>query len=69
MKTLELCKGDDRFIIQYAEGDEAAVLDHLIAWVNGPLPFDWFDAAVMSHQLGQRLSQQLWGLIPKEATP
>jgi hypothetical protein len=29
--------------------------------------FDWFDAAVLSHQLGQHLAKELKPLLPKKA--
>jgi hypothetical protein len=30
------------------------------------LSFDWFDAAVLSHQLGQHLAKELKTLLPKK---
>jgi hypothetical protein len=29
--------------------------------------FDWFDAAVLSHQLGQHLAKELKSYLPKKA--
>jgi hypothetical protein len=29
--------------------------------------FDWFDAAVLSHQLGQHLAKELKAYLPKKA--
>jgi hypothetical protein len=31
------------------------------------LSFDWFDAAVLSHQLGQHLAKELKSFLPKKA--
>jgi hypothetical protein len=54
IKTLSLMKGKQHFCFRYQPGDEAHVLDALVDMVNRrELSFDWFDAAVMSHQLGQ----------------
>ena len=68
MKTLSLMKGKQHFCFRYEVGDEAKVLDPLIDMVNGrQLGFDWFDAAVLSHQLGQHLAKELKTYLPKKA--
>jgi hypothetical protein len=68
MKTISLMKGDQHFCFRYEIGQEARVLDALIDLVNRrDLPFDWFDAAVLSHQLGQHLAKELKGFLPKKA--
>ncbi len=67
MKTLSLVKGTEQFCFRYEVGHEAQVLDALIEMVNRrDLPFDWFDAAVLSHQLGQHLAKELKGFLPKK---
>ena len=68
MKTISLVKGNQHFCFRYEVGQEAKVLDALIDLVNRrDLPFDWFDAAVLSHQLGQHLAKELKGFLPKKA--
>lgn len=68
LKTLSLMKGDQHFCFRYEPGQESAVLDALIDMVNRrDLPFDWFDAAVLSHQLGEHLAKELKGYLPKKA--
>jgi hypothetical protein len=68
MKTLSLVKGKDHFCFRYEPGQEAKVLDALIEMVNRrDMPFDWFDAAVLSHQLGQHLAKELRAYLPKKA--
>src|SRR5687768_12629677 len=68
MKTLSLVKGKDHFCFRYEVGQEAAVLESFIEMVNRrELAFDWFDAAVLSHQLGQHLAKELKGYLPKKA--
>ena len=67
-KTLSLVKGEQHFYFRYDVGDESKVLEALIDMVNQrDIPFDWFDAAVLSHQLGQHLAKELKAYLPKKA--
>ncbi|MDB5304003.1 MAG: hypothetical protein JWM97_1552 [Phycisphaerales bacterium] len=67
-KTLSLVKGQQHYCFRYESGEEAKVLDALVEMVNRREPsFDWFDAAVMSHQLGQHLAKELQAYLPKKA--
>ena len=67
-RTLSLVKGQHRFCFAYETGEEPAVLDALVEMVNRrEVPFDWFDAAVLSHQLGQHLAKELMTYLPKKA--
>jgi hypothetical protein len=67
-KTLSLVKGKQQFRFKYEPGEEAAVLESLVELVKRhDVPFDWFDAAVLSHQLGQNLAKELKGYLPKKA--
>lgn len=66
-RTLELVKGPHRFLLRYEPGDAGAVLDVLVEMVNRPdVPLDWFDAAVLSHQLGVQLAKDLKARLPKK---
>lgn len=68
VKTLSLVKGKERFCFRYEVGQEVKVLDSLIDLVNRrDVEFDWFDAAVLSHQLGQHLAKELKAFLPKKA--
>ena len=68
LKTLSLVKGAQHYCFRYESGQEARVLDALIDMVSRrELTFDWFDAAVLSHQLGQHLAKELKGFLPKKA--
>jgi hypothetical protein len=68
MKTLSLVKGRQHFCFRYELGQEAKVLDALVEMVNRrDVAFDWFDAAVLSHQLGQHLAKELKVYLPKKA--
>lgn len=68
MRTLSLMKGREQFCFRYEVGHEAQVLHAMIDMVHDrELCFDWFDAAVLSHQLGQHLAKELQALLPKQA--
>lgn len=68
MKTLSLMKGRQHFYFRYEPGREADVLDALVEMVNRrDVPFDWFDAAILSHQLGGYLAKELKAYLPKKA--
>lgn len=68
VRTLSLVKGEHRFSFRYEVGEEPVVLDALVDLVRRrEVPFDWFDAAVLSHQLGQHLAKELLGYLPKKA--
>ena len=67
-KTLSLMKGKHHFCFRYEKGDETQVLEALVDLVNRKEhSFDWFDAAVMSHQLGQHLAKEFQSYLPKKA--
>lgn len=59
-RQLVLVKQGQRYIFRYAPGDEAQMLESLIELARDPeSELTWFDAAVLSHQMGQRLGKQL----------
>ena len=67
-REIRLCKAGHDFRLRYEAGGESVVLAALSEMVADPrLPFDWFDAAVMSHQLGEHLAKELQGFVPKKA--
>ena len=67
-QTISLVKGKHTFCFRYEVGQEKGVLDALAAMVKRrDVSFDWFDAAVLSHQLGQHLSKELQSFLPKKA--
>ncbi len=62
MKTAQRClsmvKGRHRYLFRYAEGREGDLLASLVALADDPdSEFDWFDAAVLSYQMGQQRSR------------
>jgi hypothetical protein len=60
MRQLSLVKGADRFVFRYQPGQEASVIDAFASLAgNRESEFDWFDAAVLSYQMGRRLETEL----------
>jgi hypothetical protein len=67
LKTLSLVKGRHHFCFRYEVGQESGVLNSLVELVHRrDVPFDWFDAAILSHQLGQHLAKELKAYLPKK---
>lgn len=59
-KQLVLVKHGHRYVFRYERGEETKVLSGLVDLARDPhSDLDWFDAAVLSHQLGERMSEQL----------
>jgi hypothetical protein len=67
MKTLSLVKGEHFYTFRYEVGQETKVLDALVDMVHkSERQFDWFDAAILSHQLGRHLAKELKSYMPKK---
>lgn len=59
-RQLSLVKGEERFVFRYQPGHEADVIDAFASMAAEPTTdFDWFDAAVLSYQMGRRLETEL----------
>lgn len=64
--TLCLAKGRRKFCFRYQPGHESEVLGAMIDLARRrDESFDLFDAAVLSHQLGQHLAKELSVYLPK----
>ncbi len=60
VRQVVLVKRGQRYVFRYTQGEERKLLDDLVTMARDPqCDLDWFDAAVLSHQMGQRLSQEL----------
>ncbi len=56
MQQLLLVKGEHRYLFRYFDGREKDVMRAFIELASDrTTEFDWFDAAVLSHQMGQQL--------------
>lgn len=65
---LTLVKKNQFFVFRYTQGDEAAMIQTLVDKASDPKsPLDWFDAAVLSHQMGQRIAGELKSILHEKA--
>ncbi|MFA9479127.1 hypothetical protein ACERK3_12615 [Phycisphaerales bacterium AB-hyl4] len=59
-RELVLVKKGQRFVFRCQPGEEAALLGQLRELVDDPeVNLSWFDVAVLSHQVGERLARRL----------
>ena len=57
-----LVKGSERFLVRCDTGSEEEAIAQLMEWADDPeLDFDWFDAAVLSRQVTQRVFSRALG--------
>jgi len=60
VRQLSLVKGQHRYVFRYRTGCEAEVVDAMAAMASdAKSSFDWFDAAVLSYQMGRRMETEL----------
>lgn len=60
VRQLSLVKGKHRYVFQYRAGREADIISAFANMAADPeQDFDWFDAAVLSYQMGRRLEMDL----------
>jgi hypothetical protein len=60
IRQLSLVKGSDRYVFRYQAGQEDEVIDAFASHASDQATqFDWFDAAVLSYQMGRRLEREL----------
>ena len=59
-QELVLVKNGQRYVFRCTPGHESQMLVQLADMVRDPdNELDWFDAAVLSHQMGQRMGRRL----------
>jgi len=67
MRQLSLVKPDGRFVFRYKPGQEEEVVDAFARLAEKRSSgFDWFDAAVLSYQMGRRLETELDQIANKQ---
>ena len=60
VRQLSLVQGEERFVFSYQAGQEPEIIDAFASLAaNQRSSFDWFDAAVLSYQMGRRLETEL----------
>ena len=63
-RQLVLVKNGQRYVFRYALGDETGLLESLIEMArDAKSELTWFDAAMLSHQMGKRFGQQLEQIV------
>jgi len=67
-RHLLLVKSGQRWMFRYTPGDEVKLMEELVVLADDPeSDLDWFDAAVLSHQMGQCLLHQFNGMLKCQA--
>lgn len=60
VRQLSLVKGEHRYVFRYPAGREADIITVFAQMASdAEQDFDWFDAAVLSYQMGRRLEMEL----------
>ncbi|NLX23463.1 MAG: hypothetical protein GXY55_17570 [Phycisphaerae bacterium] len=60
VRQLSLVKGNHRYMFRYQAGREADIINAFASMASDTeQEFDWFDAAVLSYQMGRRLELDL----------
>ena len=64
MRQLTLVKKGHYYLFRYLPGEEAGLIQTLMEQAEDPTcPLDWFDAAVLSHQMGHRMASEMQVLL------
>lgn len=60
IRQLSLMKGEHKYYFRYRSGSEADMIGAFASLASdGDAEFDWFDAAVLSYQMGRRLEVEI----------
>ena len=60
VRQLSLVKGNHKYVFRYLAGREADIINAFSEMAaDTEQDFDWFDAAVLSYQMGRRLEMDL----------
>ena len=63
-RQLTLIKKGQYYLFRYQPGDESVLIQTLIDKAQDPhCALDWFDAAVLSHQMGHRMAGEMQALL------
>ncbi len=59
-RQLTLVKQDQHWVFRYAPGEERKMMRQLVDAARDPASrLDWFDVAVLSHQMGEHMASKL----------
>ena len=60
LRQISLVKGTQRYVFRYTPGHEPEIIDTFISLADDvDSEFDWFDAAVLSYQMGKQMNHRL----------
>ncbi len=63
-RQLTLLKKGQYYVFRYLPGEEASMIKVLMDKAQDPAcPLDWFDAAVLSHQMGHRMASEMQKML------
>lgn len=69
-RQLVLVKHGQRYIFRYAPGGEAMALDSIAQMARDPgSDLDWYDAAVLCHQMGRGMGKELTRIMNRSQAP
>lgn len=65
VRQISLVKGSHKYVFRYQPGREAEIISAFASMASdAEHDFDWFDAAVLSYQMGRRLELDLEQVSP-----
>lgn len=65
-RTIEFARDGHTFVFSYHEGQEAEVIASFVELADDPdSDFDWYDAAVLSFQMGKSAGRRMEALAAK----
>lgn len=60
LRQISLVKGAQRYVFRYSPGNEPQIIDTFVDLADDiDSEFDWFDAAVLSYQMGKQMTRQV----------
>lgn len=63
-RQLVLVKRGQKYVFRCDQGDESTLLNQVVDLVQrGETELDWFDAALISHELGRRMCRNLSDMV------
>ncbi|NLE30611.1 MAG: hypothetical protein GX629_13175 [Phycisphaerae bacterium] len=60
LRQISLVKGAQRYVFRYSPGNEPEIIETFVDLADDiESEFDWFDAAVLSYQMGKQMTRQV----------
>ena len=69
LRQISLVKGSQRYVFRYNPGSEPQIIDTFIEMADdAENEFDWFDAMILSYQMGKQMDHQLDQALERTGT-